>query len=175
MNKMLFDFNQSKDLLTPPIHFGGADKINPLLTSSDLFSLDDKDVCFSSVLLKQNEHQVEPKDNINENIDYHQQQQDDLFSTFDFPVLSELDKTDDVSYLTRQTSFPSPRIDNHNCEEIDVFSAEDTTSALEWVVGGECTIDSQNIEDMMVPPSPSASLTSSSPSVTRPTGKKTRE
>ena len=32
------------------------------------------------------------KDNINENIDNHQQQQDDLFSTFDFPVLTDLIK-----------------------------------------------------------------------------------
>jgi hypothetical protein len=187
---MLFDFNQSKDLSTPTIHYGGVDKINPLLTSSDIFSLDDNDVYFSSILSKKNEHELVTKDNINENIDNHQEQQDDLFSTFDFPVLSELDKTGKIiipsnvnikvllllelfidaalfnKYIT-QTSFPSPAMDECNssiCDDV-------TSSALPWV-GEECTVESQHTEDMMVPPSPSLSSTSSSVSISRPKSKK---
>jgi len=172
---MLFDFNQAKDLFTPPIHYGGFGKLNPLLTSSDLFSLDDNDVRFSSLSSMKNEYELVAKDNINENIDYnHQQQQDDLFSTFDLPVLNELDKTelpiDDVSQLNKyltQTSFPSPPMDIYNSSMAD----DSISTAFQWV-GEECTVESPNTEDMMVPPSPSLSSASSAPSVSRQKSKK---
>ena len=90
---MLFDFNQSKDLLTPTINFGGVDKVNPIFTSSDIFPLDDNDALFPSVKPGKNEYVSTLKSDLDGNNDYHQQQQDELFSTFDFPVLSELEKS----------------------------------------------------------------------------------
>jgi len=164
---MLFDFNQSKDLLTPPIYHGGVIKNNPILTSSDIFSLDDNDIYFSSTLSKKNEYNLITKNNINENIDddHQQEQQDDLFSTFELPVLSELDKSElqnDVSefdkYLS-QTSFPSPPMDGLNSSISD-------DSTYPWVAE-ECTIDSSNTGDMTVPLSPPFSSASLSPSISR--------
>jgi hypothetical protein len=104
---MLFEFNQAKDLSTPPIHFGGVDKKNPLFASSGLFPFDDIDGYFSSNSPKKEETELVAKDNINENIDNHQQQQDDLFSTFDFPVLTDLDKTGKkrIIYSIRNINF----------------------------------------------------------------------
>jgi hypothetical protein len=86
---MLFDFEQPEELMTPIINHGGVSQVNPILTSSDIASLDDHDVYFSSIPSKKNECTLTTKDTPNEN----NEQQDDLFSTFDFPVLSELSRT----------------------------------------------------------------------------------
>jgi hypothetical protein len=69
-------------------------------------------------------------------------------------------------YLT-QTSFPSPPMDIYNSSMAD----DSISTAFQWV-GQECTVESPNTEDMMVPPSPSLSSASSSPSVSRPKSKK---
>lgn len=157
---MLFDFNQPTGLLTPTINYGGVNRTNPILTSNNIFQLDENDDHFPSLTPKNNEYNLTTKDNTNENSD-NNQEQDDLFSTFDFSVLSELDKTelqiDDLQfekYLT-QSSYPSPATDIHNS-----FLSDDSTSP--WIAA-ECTIESENMEDMMVPPSPSLSSTSRSP------------
>ncbi|CAF4640576.1 unnamed protein product, partial [Rotaria sp. Silwood1] len=95
---MHFQNNQVGELLTPTINDGDVNSItpiNPILTSNDLFSFDDNDICFSSVLSKKNEYELPTKENMNENSDNNEQQQQyDLFSTFEFPVLNELDKTE---------------------------------------------------------------------------------
>jgi hypothetical protein len=91
---MLFDFDQPDELLTPNITHGGVNQTNPILTPNDISSFDDNDVYFSSIPSKKNEYELRTKDNPTETSDNnHQQQQDDLFSTFDFPVLSELSRT----------------------------------------------------------------------------------
>ncbi|CAF4484816.1 unnamed protein product, partial [Rotaria magnacalcarata] len=148
--------------------------VNPILASSDAFSLDDNDLHFSSPGLKSNEYTFPPtKDNNYENSDNNEQQQQyDLFSTFQFPVLSELDKTDlqmeflDFEKYLTQSSIP--------CTETDVHDSSISTDSTLWV-GEECTIDSENRSDMMVPPSPSISLSSESSSTVSSTHKSTKK
>ncbi|CAF3066126.1 unnamed protein product [Rotaria socialis] len=167
---MQFPFNQTGDLLTPNIKDVCVTRVNSILASSDAFSLDDNDIHFSSLLLKSNEYTFPPtKDNNYENNDNNEQQQQyDLFSTFEFPVLSELDKTDlqmefseFEKYLT-QSSIP--------CSETDVHDSSISNDPTLWV-GEECTIDSESRSDMMVPPSPSISLSSESSSTHKSTKK----
>ena len=82
---MLFDFEQSVGLMTPTIIHGGVNDVNPMLTSSHISSLDDQDIYFSS---------TPPSKNIEHHLQQQQQQpQDDLYVTFDFPVLSEFSRT----------------------------------------------------------------------------------
>jgi len=174
---MLFDFDQPEELLTPTINHGCVNEINPILTSSDISSFDDNDIYFSSIPSKKNEYELTTKDNINENSDNnHQQQQDDLFSTFDFPVLSELSRTELQidglqfdKYLT-QISLPSPPMDVQNpsmSDDSTFFPIDDSTSSTCLWVGKECIVESKNPEDMMVPPSPPLSSSSSSPSISK--------
>lgn len=74
--------------MTPTIKDAGVNGVNPMLTSSDLFSLDDNDMHFPSMLTKESGYQLP---STNDNIDTDEErQQYDLLSTFDFPVLSEL-------------------------------------------------------------------------------------
>jgi len=167
---MLFDFNHSKDLLTPTINYGGVNKINPILTSSDLFPLDDNDVIFSSISSVKNEYELTSKNNTNENNDHNHQQHDDLYSSFDFPVLSELDKSElsndgfQLDKYIADSSFPSPPMDVHNLSISDDSTFlpidDSTSSAFQWV-GEECTVELKHTEDMMVPPSPTPSSSSS--------------
>jgi len=177
---MLFDFDQPDDLLTPAMNYGGVNGINPFLTSSDISLLDDNNIYFSSIPSKKNEYKLTSQNNTNENSDNnHQQQQDDLFSTFDFPVLSELNRTDlqndelQLDNYINQTSFPSPPMDVHNTSISDDSTFNPIDDSTLWV-GEECTIESINPEDMMVPPSPSLSLTSSSPSISNKESTKKR-
>lgn len=90
---MLFDFEPSDELMTPTIHHVGVPEVNPILTSNGISSLDDNDIYFSSIPSEKNEYQLTTKDHTNEICDNRQQQHEDLFSTFDFPVLSELSRT----------------------------------------------------------------------------------
>jgi len=168
---MLFDFDQSDDLLTPTINHGGVSGMNPILTSSDISLLDDNNIYFSPIPSKKNEYKLTAPNNANENTDNnHQQQQDDLFSTFDFPVLSELSTTDlpidglQLDKYINQVSFPTPPMDDTHTSMSDDSIFYPTDDSTLWV-GGECTIESQNPGDMTVPPSPAPSLASSSPSV----------
>lgn len=166
---MLFDFNQPTDLLTPIFHPDGVNKINPILTSRDAYPLDENDVQFSSISSKNMEYQFATKDNLNENSD-NNQQQDDLLSTFELPALSELDGFSFERYLTQSSS----ALDAH-----DSFISDDSTflpmdeSTSPWVAR-ECTVESEATEDMIVPPSPPLSITSSTSSsiVERRTTKK---
>jgi cyclic AMP-dependent transcription factor ATF-4 len=154
---MFFDFNPSTELLTPTINHGGVDKTNPIFASSNASSLDENDDHFPSLPSEKNEYELTTEDNINENND-NNQQQDDLFSTFEFPVFSELDK-----YIT-EVSYPSPSMDAQNSllsDDSTFFPIDE--SALVWV-GGECTVESGNTEDMTVPPSPPLSSASGSSS-----------
>jgi len=167
MNKMLFELDQTEELLTPTITDGGVNKINPSLTSSNIFPLDDIDIYLSSIQSKTNEYTSIAKDNINENNDNNNHQHDELFSTFNFPVLSEFDKTamDDFSIdkYINEASFPSPPMDSQRssiCVDSTFDDENSSSTILEWV-GEECTIASVNTEDMMVPPSPSPSFSSS--------------
>lgn len=171
---MLFDFEQSDSLMTPIITLGGVNDINPILTSSNISSLDDQDVCFSSTPSKNPVNPSKLKENP---IESHQS--DDLYSTFEFPVLSELSRTgkkltafnllhhfvfcaefqlDDSTFgrYTSQISLPSPAMDT---QDLTFYSVEDesTSSTFLWV-GEECTIGSN---DMLVPPSPPLSSASS--------------
>jgi cyclic AMP-dependent transcription factor ATF-4 len=169
---MHFEFNQPGDLLTPTINDGGVNR-NPIFSSSDFFQLDENDIHLSSVPSKKNEYELAAKDNINENSDNNEQHQlqEDLFSTFDLPVLSELDAADlqidglQLEKYISQSSFSSFQTDIDNS-----LISDDST--FPWI-GNECTIESQNIEDMTVPPSPSLSLDSSSSSTSKRSTKKT--
>ncbi|CAF3412630.1 unnamed protein product [Rotaria sp. Silwood1] len=166
---MHFQNNQVGELLTPTINDGDVNSItpiNPILPSNDLFSFDDNDICFSSVLSKKNEYELPTKDNMNENSDNNEQQQQyDLFSTFEFPVLNELDKTElsmDFLQLDKyisQSSIPSPEADVLNSSISD-------DSAFPWI-GEECTVESEKTDDMTVPSSPSTSSEISSPRISR--------
>jgi hypothetical protein len=160
---MLFDFEQPEELMTPIINHGGVSQVNPILTSSDIASLDDHDVYFSSIPSKKNECTLTTKDTPNEN----NEQQDDLFSTFDFPVLSELSRTElqfdglPLDRYINQASFASPPMD----DSIFYPTEDDSTSSTLLWVGEECTIESKTLGDMTVPPSPPLSLASSPASV----------
>ncbi|CAF2627643.1 unnamed protein product [Rotaria sp. Silwood2] len=164
---MHFEYHQPGELLTPTIndgHVNSINPINPILTSNDLFSFDDNDICFSSFPPKKNEYQLPMKDNMNENSDNNEQQYD-LFSTFELPVLSELDKAElamDFLQLDRYTShssLPSPQTDVLNSPISD-------DSIFPWI-GEECTVESEKTDDMTVPPSPSISSESLSPGISR--------
>ena len=171
---MLFDFEQSDSLMTPITIPGGVNDINPILTSSNISSLDDQDGYFSSTPSKNFVNPSKLKENPIEN-----HQSDDLYSTFEFPVLSELSRTgkkptafdllhqsvfctefqlDDSAFgrYISQISLPSPAVDT---QDLTFYSIEDesTSSTLLWV-GEECTIGSN---DMLVPPSPPSSSASS--------------
>lgn len=84
---MLFDFEQSDSLMTPITIPGGVNDINPILTSSNIPSFDDQDIYFSSIPSKNHVDPIKLKENPIEN-----HQSDDLYSTFEFPVLSELSR-----------------------------------------------------------------------------------
>lgn len=91
---MLFDYDQTEELMTPNIPHIGVHEINPTLTSNGLSSLDDNDIYFSSIPSEKNNNHLTTKNPINETKTNHQQeQQEDLYSSFDFPVLSELSRT----------------------------------------------------------------------------------
>lgn len=90
---MLSHFDHSDDLFTPTITYGGVNPLNPMLPSSDILSLDDNDICFSSNPTEKNEYKSTAVDDTNGSVNENNQQQQDLFSTFDFPVLSELIRT----------------------------------------------------------------------------------
>jgi hypothetical protein len=181
---MLFDFDQPDELLTPNITHGGVNQTNPILTPNDISSFDDNDVYFSSIPSKKNEYELRTKDNPTETSDdNHQQQQDYLFSSFDFPVLSELSRTDlqlDGLQLDRylsQVSLPSSPTDVHNTSISDdstFFPIDDSASSTFLWVGEECTVESNPPRDMMVPPSPPISSVSSSPSISNKESTKKR-
>jgi len=90
---------------------------------------------------------------------------------FKFLFFSELqiDGLQLDKYLT-QVSLPSPPMDIHNSSISDDSTFlpidESTSSSCLWV-GKECIIESNNPEDMMVPPSPSLSSISSSTSISK--------
>jgi hypothetical protein len=85
--------DQSEELLTPTILCDGSvNKINPTLTSSDNFSLDDNDICFSSIPSKKNEYEMTTKDNMNTNSDNNHQMTDDFFASLHFSDFNEFDK-----------------------------------------------------------------------------------
>ncbi|CAF0830033.1 unnamed protein product [Adineta steineri] len=170
---MHFQFNQSTDLLTPIIHHGGVNKRNPIFTSEDVFLSDDNDVQFSSMMSKKNEHLLASEDIPYENND-NNQQQDDLFSTFDLPVLSDLENVTFEDYLTK-ASFPCSSINNQNSSMSDdsaFYPVEDSTSP--WIAG-ECTVESNYTEDMIVPPSPSLSSASHTSSTVEKRSTKKRD
>jgi len=164
--------DQSEDLLTPTINDGGVNNINLTLTSSDILSLDDIDMYLSSISSKLNEYQLPTKDNLNESSYNNTQQQDDIYSSFDFPVFDEFDKTDltlddlQIDKYITQASFPSPPVDSQKsslCND-SIIKNENTSSSTFLWVGQECTIESIDTEDMMVPSSPPLSISSLSSS-----------
>lgn len=171
---MLSEFKHPDDLLTPIIIHDGVNSISQLFTSTEEFSVDDNNIYFSSIPSKLSEYELVTKDNTNENSDNKQQEQDDLFSTFDFPVLSELSKTDlqfddlQLDKYVIQSSCQSLTGDIHDSllSDDSVFlPVDESTSMTSSWVGEECVIESKNIEDMMVPPSPTVSSESGSTSI----------
>jgi len=178
---MYFNFEQSDELLTPLVDHVG---VNPFLTTNDLSSVDDRDICFSSIPSKKTEYGVTSKDHSNEDNELHQQQQDDLFSSFDFPVLSELSRTElqfdglPIDQDNIQNSLPSPSMDVQNSSDTNDTSFypvdDDSTSSTFIWVGGECTVESKLPGDMRVPLSPPISSAASSPSVSQTGSSKKR-
>jgi hypothetical protein len=137
-----------------------------------------------------------PNQNSDNNNNNHQQQQDDLFSTFDFSVLSELSRTGknkqihciininlcfsffselqidglQLDKYLHQVSLPSPPMDVQNSSISDdstFYPIDDSSSSTFLWVGKECTVESKNPGDMMVPPSPPLSSAGSSPPVSK--------
>lgn len=88
---MHFGFNPTGDLLTPTINDGSVNKINELFLSSDFFSLDNDGIDYSSVLMKKDETKSLLESNIAEDNDNNDPQYD-LFSSYELPVLDELER-----------------------------------------------------------------------------------
>lgn len=174
---MLFEFEQTSELFTPTIGPGGVNEVNPLLTSSQACRLDENEIDFS----EKQQYELVSGNHSHENSDEppQHQQQEDLFSTFDFPVLTELSRTGrmkltDVSLndplpsdstfdgitlekYINQGSFPSAEMDLANIsvsEDSTFYPVEDEESTTNLWVGNECTIESKSADDMSVPPSP---------------------
>ncbi|UJR14127.1 hypothetical protein I4U23_001121 [Adineta vaga] len=158
---MLFEQYCSQDLLTPSINDGGVHKLNSSLTSLDFYLLDDIEAYLSLPQIK-----TKKNDLINDTIDDLSQHHEDLFADFDFSEFDEksdfinsigIDEVDIEKWIT-QSSFPSPPMDSD-------LSFHDTTNTTS-------TLDEYPINiDMVVPPSPPLSSTSSSPA---PSTKKTK-
>lgn len=157
---MFSEFNPPNSLLTPILPFEGVSKRNPLLTSNNVFPTEEHEPCPSSIPPTLSEYESITNDHLNENGDSNQQHYD-LLSTFELPVLTELEDFQYDKYLT-QPSGPMPSM-----EEIAAGSSDESMfypiddAASNWI-GSECTVESQNMEDMEVPPSPAPSSTSNS-------------
>jgi len=148
---MLFEQYSSQDLLTPSINDGGVHKLSSSLTSLDFYLLDDIEAYLSPIQSKTNKNDL-----INDTIDDHSEHHEDLFADFDLSEFQEksdfvnsidIDELDIEKWIT-QSSFPSPPMDSSTS-----FDDISTSNLPEY------TIDI----DMVVPPSPSLSSTSSSP------------
>jgi len=150
--------------MTPTINPNGLVKVNPLLTSNGVFLLEENDIQFPSLTSNINEYNLVTKDNTIENNDNNQLNYD-ILSSFDFPVLTELEDVQYGKYLS-QTSYATNAIDVQplsNSDDSKFYPVDDDTSP--WI-GGECTVGSESaMEDMAVPPSPVPSTTSDSSSV----------
>ncbi|CAF0769698.1 unnamed protein product [Adineta ricciae] len=161
---MLFEINQPTDLMTPTIVPNGMVKVNPLFTSNGVLPTEENDTQFPLITSETNEYNLVTTDNTTENNDNNQNNYD-LLSSFDFPVLTELEDLQFEKYLSH-TSYPTNTIDLQplsNSDESTFYAVDDSTSP--WL-GGECTVGSESaVEDMEVPPSPVFSTTSGSSSV----------
>jgi len=166
---MLFEQYPSQDLLTPSINDGGINKLKSSLTSLDFYLLDDIDAYLSPIHSKTNKIDLN-NDSLNEN-SQHQEDQDDIFSDFDFSDINNLEEKSDFIPLDElelekwisQSSFPSPPMDTNNSP---LSHVDDVSSTLSWF-GDEYPINT----DMIVPLSPPLSTSSSSPasSITKKT------
>ncbi|CAF1133785.1 unnamed protein product [Adineta ricciae] len=162
---MLFEMNQPTDLMTPTIVPNGMVKVNPLFTSNGVLPVEDNDAQFPLITSETNEYNLVTTDNTTENNDNNQNNYD-LLSSFDFPVLTELEDLQFEKYLSR-SSYATNTMDVQplsNSDESTFYAVDDDTSP--WL-GGECTVGSEStVEDMAVPPSPVFSTTSGCSSVT---------
>jgi len=161
---MLFEQYFQPDLLTPTINDGGVNKLSSSLTSLDFYLLDDIDAYLPPP-------PVQSKKNKNEIIDEsdydNSQHHDEFFSEFDFTNFEEnsdflidsiqIDELEIEKWIS-QSSFPSPPMDIYNSP---ISSIENTSSTFPYT-GDEYSINT----DMVVPPSPPLSSTSSSPAPT---------
>jgi len=160
---MLFEPYHPQDLLTPTINDGGVNKLNSSLTSLDFYLLDDIDAYLAPIKSKKTKNDL-----INDNNNDNSQHQEEIFSDFDFSDFEEnsefLSNTISIEELEiekwiSQSSFPSPPMDTTNSS---LCNTEDTSSTCPWM-GEQYTINT----DMVVPPSPPLSSTSSSPAPLR--------
>lgn len=165
---MLFDQYPPQDLLTPSINDGGVNKLNSSLSSLDFYLLDDIDAYLLPIQSKPNKNDLK-NDSIFENSQH--QEQDTFFPDFDLSEFSNLEEKSDFIPLDEleleewisQSSFPSPPMETSNSP---VSSVDDGSSTLSWFAE-QYPINA----DMVVPPSPPLSSSSSSPA---PTIKRTK-
>jgi len=160
---MFFEFNPTTELLTPNIDQGGVSKHNPLFTSNGVFPTEENDSHFPPGPPQTGKYESATNDNLNE-IGDNNPQQYDLFSTFELPVLAELEDFQYEKYLS-QTPCATEFVDVSaplTSEDSTFYPVDDSTTS--WV-GSECTIESPGMEDMLVPPSPTPSSASGSSSV----------
>lgn len=161
---MLFEVNQPTDLMTPTIAPNGMIKVNPLFTSKGVLPVEENDIQFPLTTPELNEYNLVTTDNTTENNDNNQNNYD-LLSSFDFPVLTELEDIQYEKYLSNvsQTTNTIDLQPLSNSDDSTFYAVDDETSP--WL-GGECTVGSEStMEDMAVPPSPVLSTTSGSSSV----------
>lgn len=146
---MLFELEHTNELFTPTITHTGVNEPNPLLTSSQICHLDENDIDFVDEPLTE-------LVNLNQS-----DEQQDLFTTFDFPVLNELNRTDSTfdgvqieKYITQGslTSAPMPVADVSASDDSTFYPIEDSNSSTQIWVGNECTVGSQSSNDMAAVP-----------------------
>jgi hypothetical protein len=166
---MLFEQYHSQDLLTPSINDGGVNKLNSSLSSLDFYLLEDIDAYLSPIQPKTNKNDL-----INVSNNDNSQHQEDIFSDFDFSEFNDLEEKSEfltnlisideleIEKWISQSAFPSP-MDSNNSPS----SYVDETSSTFPSIGDDYSINT----DMIVPPSPPLSSSSSSPA---PSTKKTK-
>lgn len=91
---MLFELEHTNELFTPTITHTGVNEANPLLTSREVCHLDENDIDFADEHLTELVNLSQSHDNSDE--------QQDLFTTFDFPVLNELNRTGRKKNITNR-------------------------------------------------------------------------
>lgn len=152
---MLFELEQTNDLFTPTISRGGVNEVNPVLTSSQVCHHDENEIDLSDedlIELVSLNHSYNNSD-----------EQQDLFSTFNLPVLDELNRADSTfdgiqieKYIT-QDSFPSttmPMTDVAVSDDSTFYTVEDSNSSTSVWVANECTVESESPGDVTVPLTP---------------------
>lgn len=156
---MFFELEHTIELLTPTITHTGVSELNPLLTSHQVCHLDDNEIDFNGEHLTK----LVSINHSHDDSDEQHQEQEDLFSTFDLPVLNELNRTDSTfdgiqieKYLTQGsfTSVAMNTVDVSNSEDSTFYPVEDSNSSTQIWVGNECTVESQSPNEMNVPLTP---------------------